>query len=196
MSSTLEQREQAFVRFFELFDEYTKLQNELGTHMKNGFFDIVQVRRRGTNSSDFCYPSYIPTMKIPPFVKLMSTKVGFDIVKNIESNETVTINKPTSTLVQRKHKEVKEEKKPAPIVTDQSSPDYNPYLRDRDVSQTLLARDKEMELQKQDPMYWYSLIPPDELRNAQKSFKKSLDIITKLAAVALEMNELEREWNK
>jgi hypothetical protein len=186
----------AFVRFFELYDQYIIIQAELSSYLKNGFFDIGVIRRSGSHMRDFCSPTYIPTRRIEPFVSIKSTKIGFELVypkKEILVNEKDT---PTSTLVHRRHKQEdkKDKVEEKEIPSKDSFEGVKPYLRDRDISNTLLGKERESILQSQDPIYWYSLIPPDELRNAQKCFKTALQLTLKLAEISLEMNELEKQW--
>ena len=61
---------------------------------------------------------------------------------------------------------------------------------------SILTLGKEKELKLKDPIFWFSLIPPDGIVKSQQFFKQSIETSAKLANLKIKMEEIELEYKK
>lgn len=190
----MSKKDQLLIKYFELFDEVTRLQETLTSQIKNGLFEIVQIRRNDKRNSNIVSYNDVPkNIEISPFLKLKSTKSGFEPLNLFKKKELIqqkSVEKET-TLKQRKNKE-REEKKVE--IEEEIDEDYSKKKLIDLKDDSMLRLDRETEMKKKDPIYWFSLIPPEGLFKSQSFFQQSIETSAKIANLKIQMDEIEKEF--
>jgi len=131
--------------------------------------DFVVCRRN--EGYDMLAPYHIPATDIQPLYTLEIVDSKFSLKKKSDSQNNISTiideSKPKSSVRQRNVKKTHESK----IQSVQEIVEKNKV---EDIKNTVLDAKVEQQLQQRDPLYWYGLLVPQELRNAQEKFRKGL----------------------
>lgn len=153
-------------RYLNLLDRYQRLQQGLTESFSSGYLSIAQANFSNANKIRYGQDYYDDRMQA-------SARVSVD-----ESQPFFSVSTPTGS------------KLPTRFGTNEGEKEQ--LLEDDETK--ILSETEETSFEARDPLYWFGILVPQTLRNAQGSFQLAvIRSIPELASTAKEMKETEIE---
>ncbi len=165
---TLEKKEEVFLEFLRLTDEYLQLRQKLHENLKRGHIALAsaQFSRRSPG-------------KLKPNINIFNREMtaSFRVESKLQSEEK-----------ENKSQEINEHFVKCEILERES----NSLLGNRKTIEK--GREDGKDKEKDDPLRWFGLLTPRHTKKAQKNFINSLDLILEIANIQKKLESVEKEW--
>jgi hypothetical protein len=136
-------------------------------YIKKAFMDFVTCRRN--EGYDALATFHIPATDIQPLYTLDIVDSKFSLKTKQNTIQIINPKKTSESESSLRQRKITHESKT--ILSVKEIVEKNKVL---DTKGTVLDAKVEKKLQQNDPLYWYGLLVPQELRNAQQKFSKGL----------------------
>ncbi|KAK1058191.1 hypothetical protein LTR12_015902 [Friedmanniomyces endolithicus] len=192
-----DQLDELWARYLGSLDQYQKAQSEIKKLLAAGYFSLAQANFKSSNRRSYGQDYYDERMK----ASRRCSNFGKD--EGRHSTECVVLHTGESAQPARF-----EDKKAATEPNQQPSPPSTPVADSLDDSPAEQQEDPKTQDEKQgphtgptvasrDPLKWFGILVPRELRSAQTSFCSAVDgPIAAAANAARGMREVEAEIRK
>jgi len=179
-----------FIEYFELVQNYNEIRTQLAAQMKEGFWNFGKSRYvMGAISLSPEY--YDMNMKTTQWLFDAENCNQFTLRKiNIsDKKEEESINKSQGDSQENSLRK----RRKNDLISKNKEKDIEEKEPKLDNDETKNNLDKAKKITK-DPINWFTALPPNNLRQTQIYFTKSLNIIVDLANITRKMDEVQRKY--
>ena len=190
MESICEKLDETLLDFFDNLGQLYEQQGRLGDLMKSGFLDLSRARyNMGTNSVT---PAQFNREEMKALFKLDVFQDNGSTVLELISQETVkkeTGTKEETNLRKRNILEKDGDQKGNVTVETVGLSDIS-----KEVDGSVMDDERKKSIV--DPINWFGVLVPQNLRRSQSSFKAAIDISVTIANLKLNLSELRIKYSK